>query len=124
MIQQYDPLAIIQQPENKGGVCIIRDATTQSNVVAGTNTVIPASTGQKARIVSMSYSAVGATPGLMAITSNAVTKYADNQPPNTVQPVTLPFNPAGYCDSETGQSMVLVTTVTGNFSARYYYYTP
>lgn len=123
MINQYDPLAVFQQPENKGGICSVVDATAQSNVAAGSNVVIPAGgAGKKARIVSMNYSAVGATAGLMALTSGS-TIFADNQPPNSVQPVVLPFNPAGWCDSAANTAITLVTTVTGNFSARYYYYT-
>ena len=121
---QYNPSGIFEQNPSKGGVCEVYDATPQSDVAAGTNVIIAAVSGKVARIISMNYSASGAAAGLLAITSNGVTKYADVQPANTVAPVVREFSPAGHCDSVVGFGMSLVTTVKGNFSARYIYYTP
>ncbi len=121
---QFCPQDLFNGGQNKDGAIPIADATAQSTVAAGTNVIIAAVTGKVARIISMNYSATGAVPGLMAITSNGVTKYADVQPANTVAPVVREFSPAGHCDSVVGFGMSLVTTVTGNFSARYIYYTP
>ncbi len=53
MIQQYDPLAVFQQPENKAGICEIKQFAVQ--VAAGTPVTVLVSpvTGKKIRLLSL-----------------------------------------------------------------------
>lgn len=118
----YNPNGIFEQNSAKGGVCPLLDAAELAHA-AGTLTWIAAVTGKRIRVVSGCYSS--AVAGTILFTSNALNKWADNTVVAGVSNGTvLPFNPAGWFESETGQSLVVVTTQIYNLSTRYFYYTP
>ncbi len=111
---------------DKDGPCPIYTAVFAAVPSIG-NLLAAAVAGKCVRVVSGQHGASGAAAGYLTFTSATpgTAKNITNNPPNTIAPVILEFNPGGWFDTNVGEGLYVDVGTAGAYGqVRYIYFTP
>lgn len=122
-----NPRTIFQGSVDKDGVITVLGGYLDAVVATANQTIVPAVTGKIIRVVSMIIgSSTAAVVGATIQSNNTAISGTLNVPPNTIWPLVLEFNEAGWFDTVVSQALKISVGAgsNANTTIRYITFTP